>query len=328
MATRIGVVIHKDLLEVVFSEQDQLRLNDLGEVRWTESRTPISTKQACELLKDCQIGLGGWDTPYPNAELMAACGKLRLWEHAAGSLKKMFGPHLKGRDITIASCNPALAQCVAEATLGMIILGLKGYFAEVRKARGETVQAETKSRTLYGLTIGVIGASTIGREVIKYLKPFPCRILLYDPFISEEQAGQIGVTLVEDLLELCAASDVVTLHTPHLPATNKMLGSRHFQAMKDDAIFINTSRGQCVDEPALLAELEKGRLVAMLDVSEQEPPAADSLLRRLDKVYYSNHITGGMDQRLGHQAVDDIAAFIRGELPSCVVTGEMLERIA
>ena len=327
MSAKIGVVVHRDLLEIIFSERDQQRLNSLGDVRWTQSPKPISVEQACELLADCEIGLGGWDTPYPNAALMAACPQLRLWEHAAGSVKKMFGPHLKGRDIMIASCNPALAECVAEATLGIIILGLKGYFEDVRKGRGQEVPPWTNSRTLYGVTIGVIGASTVGRKVIEYLKAFPCRIMLYDPFVSEDQAERMGVHLSAKLLELCGTSDVVTLHTPHLPSTNKLLAAEHFQAMKEDAIFINTSRGQCINQAALIAELQKGRLVAYLDVSDPEPAPPDSPLRHLPNVYYSSHITGGMDKRLGRQAVDDIAAFIRGESPLWVVTEEMLSRI-
>lgn len=328
MATRIGVVIHRDLLEVIFSEEDQQRLNDLGEVRWTESRKPISTEQACELLRDCEIGLGGWDTPYPNVELVAACPKLRLWEHAAGSVTKMFGPHLKGRGIIIASCNPALAECVAEATLGIIILSYKGYFENVRQNRGEPTVSRISSRTLFGATIGVIGASSIGRKVIEYLKAFPCDILLYDPYVSAEQAADMGAVLANDLTELCAVSDVVSLHTPDLPSTCKLLGAVHFQAMKDDAVFINTSRGCCIDEQALVAELEKGRLRAYLDVTDPEPPANDSPLRSLPNAYYSSHITGGMDKRLGQQAVDDIAAFLGGESPRYVVTEEMLGRIA
>ena len=84
----------------------------------------------------------------------------------------------------------------------------------------------------------------------------------------------------------------------------------------------------CIDEDALIAELAKGRLFAFLDVSAPEPAADDSPLRKLPNVVYSSHITGGPGTNIGRQAVDDIAAFLRGEQPTCVVTEDMLDRLA
>jgi phosphoglycerate dehydrogenase-like enzyme len=98
--------------------------------------------------------------------------------------------------------------------------------------------------------------------------------------------------------------------------------------MRDDAIFINTSRGVCIDEEALVAELEKGRLFAFLDVTAPEPAAEDSPLRRLPNVVLTSHMGGFADLRMGKQAVDDIAAYIRGESPRMVVTRDRLDRIA
>jgi phosphoglycerate dehydrogenase-like enzyme len=107
-----------------------------------------------------------------------------------------------------------------------------------------------------------------------------------------------------------------------------MLGAEHFQAMRDDAVFVNTSRGRCIDEQALIAELGKGRLFAFLDVSDPEPTPDDSPLRRLPNVVYSTHIAGDKNTRLGDQAVADIEAFMRGEPPCRAVTEDMLARIA
>jgi phosphoglycerate dehydrogenase-like enzyme len=127
---------------------------------------------------------------------------------------------------------------------------------------------------------------------------------------------------------LCTASDVVTLHTPALPSTARMLRAEHFQAMRDDAVFVNTARGLCIDEAALAVELAKGRLFACLDVTDPEPAAADSPLRRLPNVVLTSHIAGPAAFNLGAQAVDDIAAFLRGRKPLCVQTPDMLDRIA
>ncbi len=125
---KIGVVIHTKLRDRIFAHEDMARLNQLGEVRWTDSPDPISVQEACDILGDCEIGVGSWNTPYPTEELLAVCPKLRLWEHVAGTVKHMFGPHLKGRNLIIASCKTANADAVAEMTLGEIILGVRRVF--------------------------------------------------------------------------------------------------------------------------------------------------------------------------------------------------------
>jgi phosphoglycerate dehydrogenase-like enzyme len=106
------------------------------------------------------------------------------------------------------------------------------------------------------------------------------------------------------------------------------MGAREFQAMGDDGVFVNTSRGACVDEEALIAELEKGRLLALLDVTLPEPAAADSTLRRLPNVHLFSHIGGPPDFRLGRHAVDNIEVYINGGRPDWVVTSDMLDLMA
>ena len=326
--TRIGVVIHTSLRDRLFSQEDQARLNALGDVTWTDSVDPISVEEACALLADCEVGVGSWRTPYPTAELLAACPRLRLWEHVAGTVKHMFGPHLHGRNLTIASCKTANADSVAEMTIGEIILGLRRVFPNAAANREGPVGKPANLKLLWGSTVGVIGASEVGKRVIRLLQPFGCSILLYDPFVSEEQATGMGTSLVHDLVELCAHSDAVTLHTPDLPSTQGIVGAREFKAMRDDAIFINTARGRCIDEAALVAELERGRLFAFLDVSWPEPALADSPLRRLPNVVYTSHIAGPETPNLGHQAVNDIAAFLAGGRPAYVVSEAQLPMTA
>ena len=130
--------------------------------------------------------------------------------------------------------------------------------------RSGPTRSPANSHTLFQSTVGVVGASEVGRRVVRNLRPFGPRILLYDPFVSASEAQEMGAELVADLMELCRRSDAVTLHTPPLPSTEKLLRAEHFQVMADDAVFINTSRGICLDEQALIAELAKGRLFAFL----------------------------------------------------------------
>jgi phosphoglycerate dehydrogenase-like enzyme len=325
---RIGVIIEKPLRDQLFTHSDRQRLDGLGEVIWAESESQLTQNQAVEILADCHIAVGSWMAPLPSRELLAACPHLVLWEHVAGSVKHMFGPHLEGSDLIIASCKPALADVVAEMTLGQVILGLRRVFENAAENKTTIVGHPPKLRVLMNSKIGVVGASLIGQRVIRLLQPFGCEILVYDPYFSADEIDRMGGIKVNRLLDLCEASDVVTLHTPDLPETRPLMGAAEFAAMRDEAIFINTARGRCVDEAALVCHLQQGRLFAFLDVSWPEPPPIDSPLRRLPNVVYTSHIAGPPCVNLGYQAVNDIEAFIGGGMPEYVFTPEMLTTTA
>ncbi len=108
-----------------------------------------------------------------------------------------------------------------------------------------------------------------------------------------------------------------------------MLGAEELKLMKDNALLINTSRGQNIDQEALIAELERGRLFAFLDVTDPEPPAVDSRLRALPNVVLTPHVAGGgPNPRMGDHAVEELRRFFAGEAALHPVKREMLERIA
>jgi phosphoglycerate dehydrogenase-like enzyme len=325
---RIGVIVHRSLARLLFCDQDRRRLETAGTVLWTDSENPISSANAISILHDADVAIGSWKTPTPDEQIISACPNLRLWEHAAGSVKALFGPHLRGRELTIASCAPAIAEQVAEFTLGLLITGLKRVWPNAIDNRRGVTPKPAHLKSLCNATVGIIAASQVGRRTIRLIQQFGARVLLFDPFVTREQAHELNVTKVDDLVALCRDSDAVVCHAPLVPATRKMLGAAHFSAMRDDAIFINNSRGGCVDEPALIEELQRGQLFAYLDVSDPEPAAADSPLRSLPNVALTSHIAGVADFRIGKQAVDDVEAFLSGKSPLYVVKEEMLDHVA
>jgi len=240
----------------------------------------------------------------------------------------MFGPHLADRDLTIASCAPAIAESVAELTLAELAIGLKRVLENSAANRTGVSRRPANSKTLAECTVGLVGASHVGRAVLRMLQPFRPKVLVYDPFVSTEEIAAAGGEKVDSLVELCRRSNAVTLHTPALDSTRHIIGRQELQAMPDDAVFVNTARGMCVDEHALITELSAGRLFAFLDVSDPEPPAADSPLRTLPNVVFTSHIAGGVNSAIGRQAVDDVTAFLHGESPAMAVTTDMLDRVA
>lgn len=280
--------------------------------------------------------LTGWDSPPLTDDLLNLAPGLRAIVHAAGSVKTFIPASIWGRGIRLASCNDALGVGVAETTLGMIICGLKGFFPCAKVTRSGGWQNEFLSlpgfhpRELFDVTIGIIGASRVGRHVIRLLKPFEAKVVVTDPHLDREEASALGVECLE-LEELMAQSDVVTLHAPALGSTRRMLGAKHFRAMKDGAIFINTARGMIVDQEAMTAELSTGRIWALLDVTNPEPPAVDHPLRSLPNVILTPHIAGALtngSRRLGRSAVEQILEFTRGQVMHGEITADRLAQLA
>ena len=212
--------------------------------------------------------------------------------------------------------------------MGFITIGLRRVIPYMREMQTNEPALKPLSRSLYRRTVGVISASQVGQRVMRLLAPYGVRVLLYDPFMSEARArDEFGAELM-DLVTIAKESDVVTIHAPKLDATYQMVNATHFQMMKDDAVFVNTSRGDNIDEAALITELEKGRLFAFLDVTSPEPPLADSPLRKLPNCVLTPHVAGQQSYRIGNQVVEEIRRCFAGEEQVFQVTREMLDRLA
>lgn len=325
---KIGFVVHGSLARKVFVKEDLARLERVGELRATESEEPIDEDAAIRLLQGCRVGVGSWRTPFPNARIVAACPDLELWVHAAGTVKHILKALPPDCPLRVSSCSPGIARCVAPMAVGELIIGLKRVLENASANRDGASRCPENSRNIFWCTIGIVGASNVGREAIRLLKPFGCRILLYDPYVSASEARRLGVELIADLKALCRASDAVSLHAPANESTRGMLGVEELAAMPDGCVFVNTARGAVVDEQALIAELKSGRISAFLDVTSPEPAAADSPLRGLPNVVLTSHISGAADPLVGRHAVDDVVAYLEGRDPVMVVTRDMLERVA
>ena len=178
--------------------------------------------------------------------------------------------------------------------------------------------------------IGIISASMVGRQVIKLLQPFDCDVMVYDPYLGEPAARELGVRLVS-LEEMFATGDIVSVHAPSTDETKGMIGERHFKALQDGALFIQTARNWVLDSAALLAELQTGRIRAVLDVFDEEPLPGDDPLRDLDNVFLSPHVSGQTDEsraRLVEAIAEDMKRFFDGEAPRLAVPWDRLKIMA
>lgn len=183
-----------------------------------------------------------------------------------------------------------------------------------------------------GLTLGLIGLGRVGGRVADLMRPWQMRILAYDPYIPDARFTEHGVQRVHDLPTLLRAADVVSLHVVLNRHTRHMIGAEEFGMMKPSALFINTARGFCVDEQALVEALQNDRIAgAAIDAFEHEPLAEDSPLRALgDKVLLSPHmISANIGSGLGAGilwAMESVLHALRGDVPDCVYNTEVIPR--
>lgn len=275
--------------------------------------------EAAAALAQAEVLLTFWGAPRVDARVLAAAPHLRAVVHAAGSVKYLVSDACWDRGITVSSAAEANSVPVAEYTVAMVLLSNKRVLQlreEYRSVRGRPHDWHLRYGHAgnYRRTVGIVGASRIGRRVIELLRPYDLQLILYDPYVSGAEAAALGVRKV-GLDALCGASDVVSLHAPELPETRSMIDRRRLGLMRDGATLINTARGSLVDAAAVTEELVSGRLHAVIDVTEPEVLPADSPLYDLPNVLLTPHIAGSVGNelhRMADSAVEEIARYAAG----------------
>lgn len=253
--------------------------------------------------------------------------------YAAGTVQGFARPFLH-KGITVVSAWAANAEPVAEFTLAQILLANKGYLRNTCLAAAAYPSARAAADAYpggYGTRVGILGAGMIGTRVIELLKPFHLEILVFDPYLDEIRARQLGVQKV-GLTEVFSRCQTISNHIANLPATRGLLDGSCFDLMLPNATFINTGRGAQVVEADLVAALiaAPGR-TAVLDVTDPEPPEPDSDLYKLDNVFLSTHIAGSKGrevERMGLYMAEEFSRYCEGRPLRYAVTLEMLETMA
>jgi D-3-phosphoglycerate dehydrogenase len=184
---------------------------------------------------------------------------------------------------------------------------------------------------LWGKTVGLVGFGQIAKVTARICGAgFDNKVLAYDPFVEAATMQQAGVTKVDSLTELARQVDVLSVHAPLSKATQHLVNSKVLAAMQPHAIVVNTSRGGLIDEAALIAALQAGRIAgAGLDVFEQEPPAADNALKKFDNVVMSPHVAGVTEDSLRGMAMnvaDVVDNVFAGRQPATLLNAQIWER--
>jgi D-3-phosphoglycerate dehydrogenase len=232
------------------------------------------------------------------------------------------------RAVAVSNCPGKNSVAVAELAWGLI-LALDRRIPEQSRdlAAGVWNKAEYgKARGLAGRTLGVVGVGAIGTEVIARGKAFGMELLAFSRSLDNYAAARLGVTRAASLLDLARGSDVVSVHLALTKETKGLLGPEFFSAMRDGASFVNTSRGEVVQQAALEAAIEKKGIRAGLDVFEKEPSGGTGVFEdpivKKPGVVGTHHVGASTEQAqnaIAAETVRIVEAFLTsGEIPNAV----------
>ncbi|MGC7152888.1 hydroxyacid dehydrogenase [Paenarthrobacter ureafaciens] len=330
MTLNVALAMPLPTARAVFSARSLDQLEPAAKLLSREPIEDFHSPEGRALLKDADILLTGWGCPMIDDSVLDNAPRLKYVLHAAGSVKHHIGDACWERGIQVSSAADANAIPVAEYTVAMIVLANKRVLQIARALH--TTRSEVLPGRLfpdmgnYRKRIGIIGASKIGRNVIRLLSAYDLDVVVADPYLGASEAAALGVELVT-LDELVASSDVVSLHAPSLPSTKNLIDARLIATLRPGATFINTSRGALVDHDALLARLEKGDLYVVLDVTTPEVLPPESHFYDHPNVMLTPHVAGSLGnelERMAASTVQEVIRLSRGQTLSSPVHAEDL----
>lgn len=285
------------------------------EVEYLSLDRQLLPEEIKDYAADADVLMTGWGHPYIHAKLLEGTS-VKLIAHTGGSVADYVDPDVYEAGIRVISGNELYAQSVAEGAIGYMLMALRRLPDNVQSLRTGSWQIPETSEGLLDQTVGIVGMGTISRYLITMLKPFGAQIKIYSghavdtAYLQEHNAQQVSL---EEIFSTCK---IVTLHNALNDRTRGMIGKKHFDLLRDGALFLNTARGAIVREDEMIEALQENRFRAVLDVYCKEPLAVDSPLRSMSNVYCIPHQGGPtVDRRpwVVKALAEDIQRYAMGE---------------
>ena len=237
-----------------------------------------------------------------EADSLGAADELTLVIRAGAGVNTIDIAAASERGVYVANCPGKNSIAVAELAFGLMLAVdrfIPDCVGDLRAGKWNK-KAYSKGRGLYGLTLGLVGMGNIAQEMIPRAKAFGMNVIAYSRWMPPEAAAALGIARAESLEDLAAQSDVVSIHTALSPGTKGMISKSVIDAMRPGATLINTSRAEVVDQEALIAACEAGKIRAGLDVFEGEPAGGEGEysgpMQNCKGVYCTHHVGASTEQ--------------------------------
>ncbi len=267
--------------------------------------------------KDSEVLVATTFTPV-DRKLLSKLPNLKFVQIASTGYDNVDADALKEKGAKLSNIPVANKESVAEHVIAMALAQLKNlmYFHnEIVKGNWPFL---TNSMELMGKTFGIVGMGAIGKKLAERLLFFGTNTIYYDPVTLNEEEEEILGVASSDLNTLLEKSDIISIHVPLNEKTEKFISEKQFSLMKNGAIFINTARGEVVDEGALVKAVKSKGIRACIDVYTVEPPDPESEISKLDNVIFSPHIAGvtiESQQRFITETVSNVLKYVQGLEP-------------
>jgi len=304
-------------------------LRQVAQVRLNPADSDLAGAALVAAARDCDVILAYRQTPV-DAAVLAALPRLRAVVRCAIDIRTIDVAAADEQGILVTQASAGFMTAVSEWVVGVMIdlaRSISAANAEYHAGHAGAQARVRMGRELRGATLGVIGHGQISRCLCPVAQALGMRVLVADPYVRA--AGQ-GVTQT-DLAGLLGAADFVVCLAPASDATENMMNAAAFAAMKPGAFFINASRGNLVDDAALVAALDAGHLGgAAVDVGRAPDQMPSPLLARHPLVIATPHIGGLTPPAVEHQALEAVAqtaAILQGRIPAGAVNGGAARRL-
>jgi len=258
-----------------------------------------------------------------TAELIERGQRLRVIGRAGVGVDNVDVEAATRRGIIVANAPQSNVVTAAEHTIALLLAlarNIPQAYNSLREGRWE--RSKFSGVELFEKTLGIVGFGRIGQLVAQRARAFQMRLIAYDPYVGAERFRELGVERASSPQELYAAAHFVTIHLPKTAETENFIDAAAIEQMRDGVRIINVARGGLVDEGALLAALQRGKVAgAALDVFSQEPPKDNPLLGH-PKVVATPHLgasTAEATDRAGYQVAEQVVAALTGGVVTTAV---------
>jgi phosphoglycerate dehydrogenase-like enzyme len=307
--------------DTIYGHEDRQRIGALVDIVAPPLTQELIAAQT-ELLEPVEIIFSGWGAPKIDAAFLAHAPNLKMIFYGSGSIYRFATEEMWQRGIRVTTAAEVNAVPVAEYVLSQILFGLKlgwqlalGLRDTKQWPSRETDATIRQIPGAYQSTVGLVSLGAISAKLIELLKPFDLNVLVCSKGLTAEQAKHLGVESV-GLEELFQRSDIVSLHQP---ATQEHLGTITGELvlqMKRGATLINSARGAVICQQELVEVLRlRPDLMAVLDVTDPEPPAPDSELFSVPNIVLTPHIAGSVGrecERMGRAMAEELDRYLAG----------------
>jgi D-3-phosphoglycerate dehydrogenase / 2-oxoglutarate reductase len=303
-----------------YGERALSGLRKAGEVKLHEGDKPLEGEALIKAAEDCELIVSYRQSPGP-AEVFQRLPRLRAFLRCAIDIRNVDVAAASKAGVLVTQASAGFVTSVSEMVLGFLVDLSRGITHSTIEYRAGRVPKAAMGKELKGSTLGVIGYGAIGKEVVRLGKALGMRVLVHDPYQEVEQVP---------LDRLLAESDYVVPLAVASAETENLIGAEALAKMKKGACLINVSRGNLVDEAALEAALDAGRLGGCaMDVGRAPDQMPTPRLAARPDVIATPHAAGLTVPAIEHQSMETVAQaaeIVRGKLPKGAVNAEHWKR--